>query len=99
MGERKTPGGKVAGVVSADKVKGSKPMDKVREMPSPKKALQGATKNALKVPGARKILYGLTFANLIRVLRMIVNRLGARVLPIVALIFGGWLFRRIRRRK
>lgn len=99
MGERKTPGSKVAGAVSADKIKGSKPMDKMREMPSPKNALQGVTKNALRVPGVRKVLYGLTFANLIRVLRMIVNRIGARVLPIVALILGGWLFRRIRRRK
>lgn len=99
MGERNTPASKVTGAVSTDKLKGSKPMEKMREMPSPKNALQGAAKNALKTPGLRKVLYGLTFARLMQVLRMIVKRIGARALPIVALILGGWLFRRIRRRK
>jgi hypothetical protein len=99
MGQRNTPGSKVAGAVSMDKIKSSKTMEKMREMPSPKKAFKGTAKNALKTPGLRKILYGLTFARLMKVLRMIVTRIGARALPVVALIFGGWMFRHMRRRK
>jgi hypothetical protein len=98
MGEKKTPVSKVTGAVSTDQIKGSTPMEKMSEVPSPKKALQGTAMKALKVPGLRKILHTLAFARLVKVLRMIVGLIGVRALPVIALIIGGWLFRRFRRR-
>lgn len=99
MGERKTPVDKMTGAVTADKIKGAKPMAKLREAPSPKKALQETAMSTLRVPGVRKIIHTLAFARLVKFLRMIVGFIGIRALPVVALIIGGWTFRRVRRSK
>ncbi|GLY74016.1 hypothetical protein [Actinoallomurus iriomotensis] len=97
MAEKSTPVGKVTETASPERVKGS--MGKVRQVPSPKKALQGSVMGALKLPGLRKVLHTLAFARLMKVLRAIVGFVGIRALPVVALILGGWLFRRSRRRR
>lgn len=96
MGERKKPTDKVKESVSAEKVSG--PADRLKETPSPKKALQGSMMKALKVPGLRKILHSLAWARLVKVLRMIVGFIGIRAVPVIALIIGGWIFRRFRKR-
>jgi hypothetical protein len=57
-----------------------------------------ATVKALKLPGPRRILQSLALARLVRFLRTITSFAGVRAVPFVALILGGWLFRRLRRR-
>jgi hypothetical protein len=96
MAEKSTPLGKAAETASPDRIKGSVPSRS--DVPSPKKALQGPVMSALKLPGLRKVLHALAFARLMKVLRMIAGFLGWRALPLIAVIFGGWLFRRFRRR-
>lgn len=99
MGENATPAGKAAQAASPKNLSRSNPMEKMREAPSPKKALQGSVMNALKLPGLRKILHTLAFAKLMKVLRMIARFVGVRAaVPVIALVIGGWLFRRFRKR-
>src|SRR4051794_4133752 len=98
MDEKTTPVGRAAKAVSPQKLSESAPMEKIRQAPSPKKALQGSVMNALKLPGLRKILHSLAFAKLIRILRMIAGFVGPRAIPVIALIMAGWIFRRFRRR-
>jgi hypothetical protein len=96
MAEKSTPVGKVTETASPERIKGAM---RKREVPSPKKALQGPVRNALKLPGLRKVLHTLAFARLVQVLRAIAGFVGVRALPVIALILGGWLFRRFRRRR
>ncbi|GAA4516222.1 hypothetical protein GCM10023191_086900 [Actinoallomurus oryzae] len=96
MAEKSTPVGKVTETASPERIKGAM---RKREVPSPKKALQGSVMNALKLPGLRKVLHTLAFARLVKVLRAIAGFVGVRALPVIALILGGWLFRRFRRRR
>lgn len=100
MAEKNKPVGKVADAVSAEKVTRSAPMEKAKgmEVPSPKKVLQGSVMNALKLPGIRKVLQSLAFTRLLRVLRMIIGFVGIRALPVIALIIGGWILRRSRKK-
>lgn len=98
MAEKATPVGKAAKTVSPEGIKRSAPMRKMRDVPSPRKALQGSVTNALKLPGLRKVLQGLAFARLVTVLRKIARLVGVRALPLIALIVFGWVFRRFRRR-
>jgi hypothetical protein len=89
MAEKSTPVGKAAETASPERI----------TVPSPKKAMQGSVMNALKLPGLRKVLHTLAFARLAKVLRAIAGFVGVRALPLIALILGGWLFRRFRRRR
>jgi hypothetical protein len=98
MGEKSMPTGKMAEAVSTDRISRSTPMEKMREAPSPKKVLQGSVVKTLKLPGLRKILHSLAFVKLVKVLRMIIGFVGMRAVPIVALVIGGWMLRRLRKR-
>jgi hypothetical protein len=98
MDEKATPVGRAAKAVSPQKLSESTPMEKIRQAPAPKKALQRSVMNAFKLPGLRKILQSLAFAKLIKLLRMIARFIGPRAIPVIALIIFGWIFRRVRKR-
>ena len=100
MIESERPLGRATEAVSAKKLTEATPMEKIRGMnaPSPRKAAQSAVTSVLKFRAVRRILHSLALSRLLRFLLMVCRAVGLRVLPVVAVIIGGWLLRRARRR-
>jgi hypothetical protein len=96
MGESARPTGKITQAASAERI--TSPVSRGKEALSPKKALRGPVGKALKLPGLKKLMNAFALVKLLRFVRLILGSLGFRVVAIVALVLGGWAFRRFRKR-
>jgi hypothetical protein len=100
MSKSDRPLGRVTEAVSAKKLTEAAPTEKIQGMDtlSPRKAAQSAVTSVLKFRAVRRILHSLALTRLLKFLLMVCRAVGLRVLPVVAVIIGGWLLRRARRR-